>query len=52
MKSQTVPMVSHHLHFAGPQKEMQAWYMQTFGAMASARGNPAAFISAGCPAWG
>ena len=34
MKAQTAPIMSHHVHFLGPQKEMQAWYMQTFGAAA------------------
>jgi len=52
LKSQTVPVASHHLHFFGPNKEMQAWYIQTFGAMATASGNPAAFISAGLPGLG
>ena len=49
MKAQTVPIASHHVHFFGPQKEMQAWYMQTFGAGAGTSANPAAFISATLP---
>jgi predicted enzyme related to lactoylglutathione lyase len=49
VKSQTVPVVSHHLHFAGPNKEMQAWYMKTFGAVERPAGNPAAFVTAGLP---
>jgi hypothetical protein len=49
VKSQTVPVVSHHLHFAGPQKEMQAWYMKTFGAVERPAGNPTAFVTAGLP---
>jgi catechol 2,3-dioxygenase-like lactoylglutathione lyase family enzyme len=49
MKSQTVPVMSHHLHFAGPQKEMQAWYIKVFGAAERPAGNPTAFISAGLP---
>jgi len=49
MKAQTAPVVSHHLHFAGMNKEMQAWYMQTFGAKELASANPAAFVSASLP---
>jgi len=49
VKSQTVPVLSHHLHFAGPQKEMQAWYMKIFGAAERPAGNPTAFVSAGLP---
>ena len=52
MKAQTVPIANHHLHFFGPQKEMQAWYMQTFGAGAGTSANPAAFISATLPGLG
>jgi predicted enzyme related to lactoylglutathione lyase len=52
LKAQTVPVASHHLHFFGPNKEMQAWYIQTFGATATTSGNPAAFISAGLPGLG
>lgn len=49
LKTQAQPIASHHLHFFGPNKEMQAWYMQTFGAAAAQSGNPAAFISASLP---
>jgi predicted enzyme related to lactoylglutathione lyase len=48
-KAQAAPIVSHHVHFAGMQKEMQAWYVQTFGASQVASANPAAFVSAGLP---
>jgi len=49
MKAQTAPIASHHLHFFGRNKEMQAWYMQTFGASPLDSANPAAFISASLP---
>jgi predicted enzyme related to lactoylglutathione lyase len=49
MKAQSAPIVSHHVHFFGAQKEMHAWYMQTFGASPLASANPAAFISASLP---
>jgi predicted enzyme related to lactoylglutathione lyase len=49
MKAQAAPIASHHLHFFGMNKEMQAWYMQTFGASTFASANPAAFISASLP---
>jgi predicted enzyme related to lactoylglutathione lyase len=52
MKAQTVPISSHHLHFFGANKEMQAWYIKTFGAAATVSGNPAAFVSAGLPGLG
>jgi predicted enzyme related to lactoylglutathione lyase len=52
MKAQASPIASHHIHFFGAQKEMHAWYMQTFGAAAVASANPAAFISAGLPGLG
>lgn len=48
-KAQALPVMSHHVHFFGAQKEMQAWYRQTFGAADVASANPAAFISAGLP---
>ncbi len=48
MKAQAAPIASHHLHFFGMNKEMQAWYMKTFGASALASANPA-FISASLP---
>jgi predicted enzyme related to lactoylglutathione lyase len=49
LKSQATPIASHHLHFFGPNKEMQAWYIKTFGASEAQSGNPAAFISAALP---
>jgi len=49
IKTQTTPVASHHIHFAGMNKEMQAWYMSTFGAKEQASANPAAFISAQLP---
>ena len=49
MKAQAAPIASHHLHFFGMNKEMQAWYMQTFGASTLVSANPAAFISASLP---
>ncbi len=52
VKTQSAPIVSHHIHFFGAQKEMHAWYMQTFGASAVASANPAAFISASLPGLG
>jgi predicted enzyme related to lactoylglutathione lyase len=52
MKAQSTPIASHHVHFFGPQKEMHAWYMQTFGAAAGTSANPAAFISATLPGLG
>jgi predicted enzyme related to lactoylglutathione lyase len=48
MKSQAAPVASHHLHFFGMNKEMQAWYVKTFGASTLASANPA-FISASLP---
>ena len=48
MKAQAAPIASHHLHFAGMNKEMQAWYMKTFGASTLASANPA-FISTSLP---
>ena len=49
MKAQAAPIASHHFHFFGMNKEMQAWYMQTFGASTLDSANPAAFISASLP---
>jgi catechol 2,3-dioxygenase-like lactoylglutathione lyase family enzyme len=49
MKAQDVAIASHHVHFTGPQKEMHAWYMETFGAAAGSSANPQAFISATLP---
>ena len=48
IKGQAAPIVSHHVHFAGLQKDMHAWYVKTFGAANVATANPA-FISAGLP---
>ena len=48
LKAQAVPVASHHVHFAGMNKEMQAWYMQTFGAKEQTSANPA-FVSAQLP---
>jgi predicted enzyme related to lactoylglutathione lyase len=48
MKGQAAPIASHHVHFFGMNKEMQAWYMKTFGASTLASANPA-FISASLP---
>ena len=49
IKAQAMPIASHHVHFFGAQKEMHAWYMQTFGASPLTSANPAAFISASLP---
>jgi predicted enzyme related to lactoylglutathione lyase len=49
MKAQAAPIASHHLHFFGMNKDMQAWYIQTFGASTLASANSAAFISASLP---
>jgi predicted enzyme related to lactoylglutathione lyase len=48
-KAQSAPIVSHHIHFFGAQKDMHAWYMKTFGASPLTSANPAAFISASLP---
>jgi catechol 2,3-dioxygenase-like lactoylglutathione lyase family enzyme len=48
MKAQAAPVASHHVHFAGMNKEMRTWYMQTFGAKEQASANPA-FVSAQLP---
>ena len=52
LKAQSAPIVSHHIHFFGAQKDMHAWYMKTFGATEVASANPAAFISASLPGLG
>src|SRR4029450_12497515 len=49
VKVESAPIVSHHIHFVGAQKEMQSWYLKTFNAREVASANPAAFISAGLP---
>ena len=48
VKAQAAPIASHHVHFFGMNKEMQAWYMKTFGAATLASANPA-FVSASLP---
>ena len=52
LKAQTVPVASHHLHFFGPNKEMQAWYIQTFGATATRPAIRRPSSAPACPAWG
>jgi predicted enzyme related to lactoylglutathione lyase len=52
LKGQATPIASHHIHFFGANKEMQAWYMKTFGAAAATSANPAAFVSASLPGLG
>jgi predicted enzyme related to lactoylglutathione lyase len=49
MKAQSAPIASHHVHFSGPNKDMHAWYLKTFGAAAATSANPTAFISASLP---
>lgn len=52
MKAQKTPIVSHHIHFFGPQSaEMREWYMKVFGATARAATSPA-FIGADLPGIG
>ncbi len=51
MRSQAAPIVSHHIHFFGPQAEMHAWYMKVFGAEARPAPQPT-FLSAGLPGLG
>ena len=39
VKTQTVPVALHHIHFAGPDnKAMQEWYVKVFGAKANPPG--------------
>jgi catechol 2,3-dioxygenase-like lactoylglutathione lyase family enzyme len=38
-KTQNESIALHHIHFAGPVDEMQAWYVETFGAVAGTRGS-------------
>ena len=38
-RAQTQPIALHHIHFAGPVDEMQAWYVKTFNAVAGMRGS-------------
>jgi len=47
LKTQTIPIAMHHVHFFGPQNlDMQGWYVKTFGATARSGG---AFPSAVLP---
>jgi catechol 2,3-dioxygenase-like lactoylglutathione lyase family enzyme len=51
IKGQTAPAVLHHVHFFVPQnKEMQAWYMKTFGE--KPRAAAGAFVAAEFPGVG
>jgi catechol 2,3-dioxygenase-like lactoylglutathione lyase family enzyme len=51
MKGQTAPATLHHVHFFGQHnKEMQEWYMKTFGAKPRAPGG--AFFAAEFPGVG
>ena len=38
-RSQAESIALHHVHFAGPVDEMQAWYVKTFGAVPGMRGS-------------
>jgi predicted enzyme related to lactoylglutathione lyase len=50
VKTQTVPIQLHHIHFFGQQnQEMRAWYEKTFGAADIAASPGAAFVSARLP---
>jgi catechol 2,3-dioxygenase-like lactoylglutathione lyase family enzyme len=50
MKQQTVPITLHHIHFFSQQnKEMQAWYIKTFGAKPRAPNPAAVFVTADLP---
>jgi catechol 2,3-dioxygenase-like lactoylglutathione lyase family enzyme len=51
IKAQTAPIVSHHVHFFGPQTAMRDWYMKVFGATAGPATSPA-FIRADLPGVG
>jgi catechol 2,3-dioxygenase-like lactoylglutathione lyase family enzyme len=51
IKKQTVPIMSHHIHFFGPQKEMHDWYMKVFGAK-DRPGLTGSFIGADLPGIG
>jgi len=51
IKKQTVPIMSHHIHFFGPQKEMHDWYMKIFGAK-DRPGLTGSFIGADLPGIG
>jgi catechol 2,3-dioxygenase-like lactoylglutathione lyase family enzyme len=48
VRTQTLPIALHHVHFFGPQNtEMRAWYEKVFGARPRAGGG--AFVSAALP---
>jgi catechol 2,3-dioxygenase-like lactoylglutathione lyase family enzyme len=50
VRTQTVPIQLHHVHFFGQQNvEMQAWYVKTFGAKARAANPGSAFVTADLP---
>ncbi len=50
VKTQTVPIQLHHVHFFGPQNvEMEAWYVKTFGAKARPANPGSAFVTADLP---
>jgi catechol 2,3-dioxygenase-like lactoylglutathione lyase family enzyme len=52
IKTQTAPIVSHHIHFSGQQStEMRDWYVKVFGAAVGAATSPA-FIRADLPGIG
>jgi len=38
VKSNPAPTALHHVHFAGPAREMRDWYVKVFGAKAGTRG--------------
>jgi catechol 2,3-dioxygenase-like lactoylglutathione lyase family enzyme len=48
IKTQTMPVMLHHVHFFNPQNaEMQAWYVKVFGAKPGTAGG--AFLTAALP---
>jgi catechol 2,3-dioxygenase-like lactoylglutathione lyase family enzyme len=50
VKTQTVPIQLHHIHFFSQQnQDMRAWYEKTFGAAEIAANPGAAFVSARLP---
>lgn len=51
MRAQAEPIVSHHVHFFGPEAEMHAWYAKVFGAKGTPSTSPA-FIRAELPGIG
>ena len=50
-RKQTVPIMSHHIHFFGPQQEMHDWYMKIVGAK-DRPGLTGSFIGADLPGIG